>query len=81
MLTETDLNAPAHLAYRPAGGGAAGGAIDWEGAQSFGSLREALHWSMSAEAPAGQAAFIRTASGTVLEPETLETLWSSLQGP
>jgi hypothetical protein len=81
MLTDADLNAPAHLAYEPAGADRTGKQIDWSDAHPFASLREALHWAMTAEVPAGKDAFIRTSSGSVLRPEMLDGLWSSLQGP
>jgi hypothetical protein len=81
MLTETDLNGPAQLHYEPAATGLADSQINWNGARAFASLREALHWAMTAETPAGQAPFIRASSGFVLRPEMLEGLWSSLQGP
>ena len=81
MLTDADLNAPAQLNYEPAGAHLAEGQIDWSQARSFPSLREALHWAMTAEAPPGQVAYIRASSGVVLGPETLDGLWSSLQGP
>ncbi len=81
MLTDADLNAPAHLAYEPAGSDLAEKQIDWGEAHPFASLREALHWAMTAEVPAGKDAFIRTSSGFVLRPEMLDGLWSSLQGP
>ena len=80
MLTDADLNGPAHLAYEPAAG-TADGQIDWDQARPFASLREALHWAMTAEAPPGKEAFIRASSGAVLRPEMLDGLWSSLQGP
>jgi hypothetical protein len=81
MLTDSDLNAPAHLAFGPAGTEGAEAQIDWNGARSFDTLREALHRTMTEEAPAGQLAFLRTSSGRVLPPEELETLYASLQGP
>ena len=81
MLTEADLNAPAQLAYEPAGADLADSQIDWNEAQPFASLREAVHWAMTAQSPAGKEAFIRASSGFVLRPEMLEGLWSSLQGP
>lgn len=81
MLTEADLDAPAQLHYGPAAVELADSQIDWSDARAFASLREALHWAMTAETPAGRAAFIRASSGFVLRPEMLEGLWSSLQGP
>jgi hypothetical protein len=81
MLSENDLNSPADLTYEPAGAEIAERQIDWSEAQSFASLREALHWAMTADVPAGRQAYIRASSGVVLRPEMLEGLWSSLQGP
>jgi hypothetical protein len=81
MLTEADLNGPARLLYEPAGSEVADAQIDWTDARDFASLREALHWAMTEEAPAGKLAYIRASSGFVLRPEMLEGLWSSLQGP
>lgn len=81
MLSDSDLNAPAHLLYEPTAAGRDEAQLDWGGAKSFSSLREALHWAMGEEAPAGQGAFIRTASGRVLRPDMLEQLWTSVQGP
>ena len=72
MLTETDLNGPAQLHYEPAATELADSQINWNGARAFASLREALHWAMTAETPAGQAPFIRASSGFVLRPEMLE---------
>jgi len=80
MVTEKDWDAPAHLQFEPMG--AQGGGQDAPSdIREFASLREAVHWSMNAEAPAGMHAVIRTASGEVIGPEELEELWSSLQGP
>jgi len=79
MVMQTDLDAPAHLQYEP---------LDSHGGQNapsdiveFPSLREAVHWAMTNEAPAGMHAVIRTASGDVIDPGHLEEIWSSLQGP
>jgi len=80
MLTAPDLNAPARLHYdseqNPPDEG-----IDWDDAKEFPTLREALHWTFTAETPAGKQPFIRSSSGAVLKPKELETLWASLQGP
>jgi hypothetical protein len=81
MLTENDLNAPAVLQYETAGSSIEDGQVDWSDAQEFASLREALHWVVTTDAPAGQEAYIRAASGMVVRPEMLEGLWASLQGP
>ncbi len=81
MLTEAELNSPAQLQYGPADADAAGDPISWENARAFTSLREALHVTMTEEAPPGQVAYIRAESGHILQPEVLEQLWSSLQGP
>ncbi|WP_112662518.1 hypothetical protein [Microvirga flavescens] len=81
MLTKTDLDGPASLQYEPVGGKVDEARLDWEHAQNFTSLREAVHWAMTQEAPAGQHAVIRTSSGMILNPDMLEGIWSSLQGP
>ncbi len=81
MLTEAELNAPAKLQYRSADADAAEDPISWDRARTFTSLREALHVTMTEEAPPGQVAYIRAENGHVLRPEVLEQLWSSLQGP
>ncbi|MBM6592845.1 hypothetical protein [Microvirga pudoricolor] len=81
MLTETDLNAPAVIQYETAGATIDEGQVDWSDGREFASLREALHWAETSEAPAGQEAYIRAASGFVIRPEMLEGLWASLQGP
>ena len=81
MLTEQDLNSPAVLQYETTGSAIADKEVGWDDAREFASLREALHWALNAEAPAGQEAYIRTASGFVVRPEMLEGLLSSLQGP
>ena len=79
MLTQTEMDAPAHLQYEPIGqGGSPGHPSD---VREFPSLREAVHWAMNNEAPAGMQAVIRAASGAVLGPRHLEEIWSSLQGP
>jgi hypothetical protein len=80
MVMQTDLDAPAHLQYEPLGpqAGSQGAPSD---IVEFRSLREAVHWAMTNEAPAGMHAVIRTASGDVIEPGHLEEIWSSLQGP
>ncbi len=80
MLTEADLNAPAQLHYGAVGASGDRGS-DWNDAREFPSLREAIHWIMNAEAPAGKEALIRTASGAVLGPPELEQIWLSVQGP
>jgi hypothetical protein len=80
MVMQTDLDAPAHLQYEPlaAQGGSQGAPSD---VVEFPSLREAVRWAMTNEAPAGMHAVIRTSSGDVIEPNHLEEIWSSLQGP
>jgi hypothetical protein len=81
MLIEADLNAPAYLRYEKVGAPVDDGQRDRSGEREFSSLREAIHWAMNAEAPAGMEAFIRTASGAVLGPVQLEEIWLSVQGP
>ncbi|MCB5175414.1 MULTISPECIES: hypothetical protein [Microvirga] len=81
MLTESDLNAPAQLHYETVGASKGDRQRDWGDAREFPSLREAVHWAMNEEAPAGKHAVIRAASGHVLEPEHLEEIWASVQGP
>ena len=81
MLTEAELDAPAQLQYGPANADAAEDPISWKNARAFTSLREALHVTMTEEAPPGQVAYIRAENGHILKPEVLEQLWSSLQGP
>ncbi len=76
MLTKDELDAPAHLQYEPISG--QGHPSD---VTEFASLREAIHWAMTNEAPAGTHAVIRAVSGAVLGPRQLEEIWSSLQGP
>ena len=78
MLTKDELDAPAHLQYEPIGNAGQGHPSD---IREFATLREAVHWAMNNEAPAGTHAVIRTASGDVIEPGHLEEIWSSLQGP
>jgi hypothetical protein len=80
MLTEEDLGAPALLHYEPADGQGAA-QRNWDEAREFPSLREAVHWAMNEEAPAGTHAVIRASSGYVLEPQLLEEIWASVQGP
>ncbi|KLK94621.1 hypothetical protein AA309_02475 [Microvirga vignae] len=81
MVPDTDWDAPAHLQYEPMD--TPKGALPQHASDvmEFSSLREAIHWAMTNEAPAGTHAVIRTASGEVIEPSHLEELWSSLQGP
>ncbi|HZH51510.1 MAG TPA: hypothetical protein VEZ16_06455 [Microvirga sp.] len=81
MLTEADLNSPAKLHYEAVGGAKEGKERDWSQAREFPSLREAVHFAMTEEAPAGQHAVIRAASGHVLEPSHLDEIWASVQGP
>jgi hypothetical protein len=81
MLTEAELNSPAQLQYGRADADAAEHPISWNNARAFTSLCEALHVTMTEEAPPGQVAYIRAESGHILRPEVLEQLWSSLQGP
>ena len=80
MLTETEMDAPAHLQYEPIGA-QGGGQGQPSAVREFPSLREAVHWAMNNEAPAGMQTVIRAASGAVLGPRHLEEIWSSLQGP
>jgi hypothetical protein len=79
MLSKAELDAPAHLQYEPIGAQVGQGRPSE--VREFASLREAVHWSMNNEAPAGMQAVIRAASGAVLGPRHLEEIWSSLQGP
>lgn len=81
MLTKADLDAPARLHYEAEGAHPDEAHRNWEDAREFPTLREAVHWAMNAEAPAGRHAVIRAASGRVLEPEVLEEIWASVQGP
>ena len=81
MLSEQDLNAPAVLQWETIGAAVPDDVIDWDDAREFASLREALHWALNAEAPAGLEAYIRATSGFVVRPEMLEGLLLSLQGP
>jgi hypothetical protein len=76
MLTAPDLDAPAHLQYEPLGVPVGQGDI-----REFPTLREAVHWAVTNEAPAGMQAVIRTSSGAVIDPGHLEEIWTSLQGP
>ena len=80
MPTETDFDAPAHLQYEPMGVPVGEGAPPSD-IREFPSLREAVHWAMTNEAPAGMHAVIRSSSGEVIDPGHLEEIWSSLQGP
>jgi hypothetical protein len=79
MLTPSDLAAPARLIYQPAA--PSGPPIDWEGAMTFGTLREAVQFAMTEDAPAGQEPCIRAESGQVLDPAMLQGIFESLQGP
>ncbi len=81
MLTPADMSAPARLRYRPADLAAAADGDDWEGAMTFGSLREAVQFAMTEDAPAGQEPVIRAESGQVLDPGMLQGIFDSLQGP
>jgi hypothetical protein len=81
MLTQADLNAPAKLHYETVGASKGGAQRDWSGAREFPSLREAVHFAMNEEAPAGKHAVILAASGHVLEPDVLDEIWASVQGP
>ena len=81
MVPETDWDATAHLQYEPMETPKGSTPPHGSDVMEFSSLREAIHWAMTNEAPAGMHAVIRTASGEVLDPSHLEELWSSLQGP
>lgn len=81
MLTKADLDAPARLHYEAQDPLLRKGQRKWDDAREFPTLREAVHWAMNEEAPAGCHAVIRAASGHVLEPEVLEEIWASVQGP
>ncbi|MGO4573437.1 hypothetical protein [Microvirga sp. 2TAF3] len=81
MLSKEDLDARASLKFETAGAHLDGGRIDWSDAENFDSLREAMHWAMTAEPPPGKEPYIRTASGRVLDPDMLEQVWVSVQGP
>ncbi len=72
MVPETDWDAPAHLQFEPMGTPQGGGQQPASDVVEFPSLREAVHWAMNNEAPAGTHAVIRTASGEVIEPSHLE---------
>jgi hypothetical protein len=81
MLTPTDLDAPARLRYRPADLTTPVTEGDWEGSTTFGTLREAIQFAMTEDAPAGQEPMIRAESGLVLDPAMLQGIFDSLQGP
>lgn len=79
MLTEKELETPAHLAFGPPAGQP--GEPVWSEGLDFASLREAIHVAMSEEPPPGRAPYLRLEGGRVLGPAELEPIWSSLQGP
>lgn len=81
MLTKADLDAAACVKFERAGAHLDGGLIDWAEAEKFDNLREAMHWAVTAEPPPGKEPYIRTASGKVLDPEIVEEMWASVQGP
>ncbi|MEZ0171931.1 hypothetical protein [Microvirga sp. TS319] len=81
MVPKTDWDAPAHLQYEPIVAPKGGAHRDASDVTEFKNLREAVHWAMTNEAPAGKQAVIRTSSGAVLGPAMLEEIWLSLQGP
>jgi hypothetical protein len=81
MLSKSDLDGPAQVRFEPAATAIEDARIDWSDAKGFQSLREALHWVTTTEAPAGREPLVRTASGRVLRPDILEELWASVQGP
>jgi hypothetical protein len=84
MPTTADLDAPAHLQYEPLEAQDGQSVLNQSApsdVMEFSTLREAVHWTMTNEAPAGMHAVIRTASGDVIDPSHLEEIWSSLQGP
>ena len=81
MLTHTDLDSPALLQYWAADFTATNAATDWDGAREFATLREALRFAMTEEAPPGKEPYILADSGFILEPEMLQGLLDSLQGP
>ena len=81
MLTKSDLDAPARLAYVAQGAEDRTGGIDWAGGQRPATLREALHRAVSEEPPPARHAVIRTQSGVVIKPDELDVLWDSVQGP
>lgn len=79
MLTEKDLESPAHLAFGPPVGQT--GEPAWHDSRDFASLREAIHVAMSEEPPPGRAPYLKLEGGRVLGPDELEPIWASLQGP
>jgi hypothetical protein len=81
MVPKTDWDAPAHLQYEPITVSQGSAQRDPSDVTEFKNLREAVHWAMNNEAPAGMHAVIRTSSGAVLGPAMLEEIWLSLQGP
>lgn len=81
MVPKTDWDAPAHLQYEPITAPKGGAHRDPSDVTEFDNLREAVHWAMNHEAPAGMQTVIRTSSGAVLGPAMLEEIWLSLQGP
>lgn len=81
MVTKEELEARASVAFERAGVHLESGQIDWNHAEKFDSLREALHWAMTAEAPPGKDPYVLLASGRVLDPDVLEQIWASVQGP
>ncbi|MXQ13630.1 hypothetical protein [Microvirga makkahensis] len=81
MVPKTDWDAPAHLQYEPIIEARGSAHRDPSDVTEFKNLREAVHWAMNNEAPAGMHAVIRTSSGAVLGPAMLEEIWLSLQGP
>ncbi|SCY88220.1 hypothetical protein [Microvirga guangxiensis] len=81
MVPDTDWDATAHLQFEPMATPKGSTPPHGSDVIEFSTLREAVHWAMNNEAPAGMHAVIRTASGEVIEPSHLEELWASLQGP
>ena len=81
MLSKSDLDAPARLAYVAQGAKVEEGGVDWASGHDLPTLREALHRAVSEEPPPARHAVIRTQSGVVIKPDDLDVLWDSVQGP
>lgn len=81
MFASDDLKLPARLQYWATDLSMTSSATDWEGARSFGTLREAIQFAVEEEPEPGKQPFILTTSGFILTPEMLPGLWQTLHLP
>jgi hypothetical protein len=80
MIADHEYEQPARLKFFTADP-TPGEGSQWDDAEDFETLRDALHRLMDDEGPAGLSPWILTASDRLLTPQEITLLLNSFEGP